>query len=182
MSTKKVARSESAAPGEALSYDEIAARMQQALDTIASLIPSVPMIMGNTVSYIRQRLGVSPTVIARAATAAEESSLLRGLMDVADTRDMLDMETALRPVFKRMNLVNEDLRLALEARQAKCGAEAMNVYAAAKRLAAGQGAPEIATHLDQIREVMPKGKGPRKKKQTTAPLAASGESQPDEKQ
>jgi hypothetical protein len=177
MSNKKVARSELGAPGEALSYDEIAARMQGALDTIASLIPSVPMIMGNTVSYIRQRLGVSPTVIARTATAAEESALLRSLMDVADARDMLDMEKALRPVFQRMNMVNEDLRLALDARRAKCGAEAMNVYAAAKRLAARPGAPEIAPHLDQIKDVMPKGKGPRKKKQTMAPPAASGESQ-----
>lgn len=181
MSNKNVAQSDSAAPGEALSYDEIAARMQQALDTISSLIPSVPMTMETTVSYIRQRLGVSPKVIDRAATAAEESSLLRGLMDVADTRDMLDMEKALRPVFQRMNLVNEDLRLALEARQAKCGAEAMNVYAAAKRLAAGQGAHAIVPHVDQIKEVMPKGKGPRKKKQTTAPPPASGEA-PDEKQ
>ena len=75
-----------------------------------------------------------------------------------------------------MNLVNEDLRLALEARRAKCGAQAMNVYAAAKRLAAGQGAPGIATHVDQIKEFMPKGKGPQKKKKpTTAPPAASGE-------
>ena len=98
-----------------------------------------------------------------------------GLMDVADTRDMLDMENALRPVFKRMNLVNEDLRLALEARRAKCGAEAMNVYAAAKRLAAGQRAPGIATRVDQMREVMPQGKGPRKKKLTTEPAPASGE-------
>lgn len=174
MSNKKVAQSDSAAPGEALSYDEIAARMQGALDTIASLIPSVPMTIGTTVSYIRHRLGVSIKVIDRTATAAEESSLLRGLMDVVDTRDMLDMARALRPVFKRMNMVNEDLRLALEARQAKCGAEAMNVYATAKRLAAGPGAPEIASHLDQIKEVMPKGKGPRKKKPTTEP-PASGE-------
>ena len=166
---KSVTRSDSPVPVATLSYDEIAARMQQALDTIASLVPRAPMTLGTTRPYIRQRLGVSPPVIAAAATAAEEESSLRGLMDLADTRDMLAMEWALRPVFDRMNMVGEDMRLVLDARRAKSGAQAMNVYAAAKRVAAGQGGASVATHVDQIKALMPKGKGPRRKKATTPP-------------
>ena len=102
-------------------------------------------------------------------------------MDLADTRDMLAMERALRPIFDRMNVVNGDLRLALDARRAKCGAEAMNVYAAAKRLAVGQGGWTAAIHVDRIKALMPKGKGPRRKKAATEPPPVSGELQPDEK-
>src|SRR5258708_40146321 len=67
---KSVTQSDSPMPAPSLSYDEIAARMRQALDTIDSLIPPVSMTMETTVPYIRQRVGVSPEVIGRAAGAA----------------------------------------------------------------------------------------------------------------
>ncbi len=168
---KSVTQSDSAVPEPSLSYDEIAARMRQALDTIDSLIPAISMTMETTVPYIRQRVGVSPEVIALAAVAAETSPSLQSLMDLPDTRDMLAMERALRPVFAFMNLVNESLRLSLDFRRAKSGAEAMNVYAAAKRLAAGQGHPEAAYHVDTIKAAMPKGKGRRRKPKAEPPPA-----------
>ncbi len=165
---KSVTQSDSAVPEPSLSYDEIAARMRQALDTIDSLIPTVSLTLD--LRYIRQRVGVSPEVIAKAAVAAETSPSLQSLMDLPDTRDMLAMERALRPVFAFMNLVNENLRLALDYRRAKCGAEAMNVYAAAKRLAAGRH-PEVAYHVDTIKAIMPKGKGRRRKPKAEPPPA-----------
>jgi hypothetical protein len=170
---ESVAQNESPVPAGP-SYDEAAARMQQALDTIASLIPIVQLTMSDTVSYIRQRLGVGLAEINQAATAAETTPSLASLMDVADARDMLAMHEALRPVLDRLGRVGWDLKFALDARRVKCGAEAMNVYAAAKRLATGKGGFLASVHVDRIKAVMPKGKGRRRKTATEpAPTAAN---------
>ncbi len=163
MTDKSVTQNESPVPGGPDAYDEVAAQMQQALDTIASLIPTVELTLSDTVSYIRQRLGISLAEISEAATAAENSPQLESLMDVADARDMLAMNAALRPVFDRMDRVGASLKFVLDARRVKCGAEAMNVYAAAKRLAAGKGGFQAAVHVQNIKAVMPKGKGRRRK-------------------
>jgi hypothetical protein len=163
MTRQSLTQNESPVPVGPAAYDEVAARMQEALDTIASLIPTVALTLEDTVSYVRQRLGISLAEISEAATAAENSPQLASLMDVADARDMLAMNAALRPVFDRIDRVGASLKFVLDARRVRCGAEAMNVYAAAKRLAAGKGGFQASVHVENIKAVMPKGKGRRRK-------------------
>jgi hypothetical protein len=177
--SKSVDQNESPVPGGP-SYNDVATRMQQALDTIDSLIPTVELAISDTVSYIRQRLGVSLAEIGQAATAADMTPSLASLMDVADARDMLAMHAALSPVFDRIDRVGWSLKFALDVRRVKCGAEAMNVYAAAKRLAVGKGGFLASVHVENIKAVMPKGKG-RRRKAAPEPAPPAATEPPDKK-
>lgn len=159
---KKVAQNDVSASGATLSYGEVAAVIEQALDTIASVLPRSPLKENSTIAYVRRRLGVSPTMIARAITASETSPLLQPFIDVTDARDALALREALRPVLDRMNGIAEDLKFTMEVRLVKTGGEALDVYAAAKRVAQSPtGAAEVAAHLQNMEDAMPKGKGRR---------------------
>ena len=166
---KSVARDD--APAAALSYPEITARMIQALDTIASLIPSSPLKDVTPVAYIRRRLGVSPEMIASAIATAEAVSRFQGIMDVSEASDTLALYDALRPVLARMKSVGEDMRLSIEVRLAKTGGEALHIYAAAQRVAQNPGEAEVGAYLQSMAAHMPKGKGNRRRKASaeTAP-------------
>ena len=159
---KSVARDD--APAATLSYPEINAMMIQALDTIASLIPSSPLKDVTPVAYIRRRLGVSPQMIASAIATSEAVPRFQGIMDVSDASDTLALYDALRPVLTRLKSVGEDMRLAVEVRLAKTGGEALHIYAAAQRIAQNPGEAEVASYLQSMAAHMPKGKGNRRRK------------------
>ncbi len=182
---KSVARNDATAT--TLSYPEMSATMSQALDTIASLIPTSPLKDAAPVAYIRRRLGVSPEMIASAIATSEALPRFRGIMDVTDASDTLALYDALRPVLSRMMGICEDMRLSIEARLAKTGGEALHVYAAAQRIAQDPGEAEVAAYLQSMAAYMPKGKGNRRRKtppETAPPSAdplplAQGEVEPD---
>src|SRR5258708_33611800 len=125
---KKMTQKEAAPTGASLSYDEIASVMQEALDTIESVIPRPPQGIHKTIAYVRRRLGVSPQMIARAITTAETSPQCQNFMDVPDALGTLALRTALRPVFDRMNGLAQDLKFAIDVRLVKTGGEALDVY------------------------------------------------------
>src|SRR5258708_30185566 len=82
---KSVTRNDATAT--TLSYPEISAMMTQALDTIASLIPTSPLKDATPVAYIRRRLGVSPEMIASAIATSEALPRFQGIMDVSDASE-----------------------------------------------------------------------------------------------
>ncbi len=117
------------------SYSEIAAVMLQALETISSVMPASELTQGLHIPYVRRRLGVSREMIASAITASGVSPRFQGIMDEPEARDTLALYDALQPVFVRMAAVSQDLRFTIEARVVKTGGEALDIYAAAKRVA-----------------------------------------------
>jgi hypothetical protein len=161
---KGMTKTEAAPTKPSLSYDEIAAVIEGALDTIESVIPRPPEGIHKTIAYVRRRLGVSPQMIGRAITTAEVSPQCQTFMDVPDARDTLALRTALGPVFDRMKGLAQDLKFAIDVRLVKTGGEALDVYAAAKRAARRDGAAIVASHLQSMVEAMPKGKGNRRRK------------------
>src|SRR5258706_4087525 len=150
--------------GDTSPYAEAAAKIQQALDTIAAEIPAIPLTLQSTRTYIRRRQGTKPVLIARAATAAEETPALKGLLDVAAARDNLAFNDAFGPLFARMDRINQDLKFQIDARHAQSSAQALTVYSAAKRLAEQvPGGAEVAKHVDAMKVVAPSGKAKRPK-------------------
>ncbi len=150
--------------GDTSPYAEAVAAIQKALDTIAAAIPAIPLTLQATRTYIRRRQNTKPELIDTAATAAEETPALQGLLDVAGARDNLAFNTAFGPLFARMNRVAQDLKFQLEARHAQSSAQALTVFSAAKRLAQQvPGGAEVAKHVDAMKVVAPSGKAKRPK-------------------
>jgi hypothetical protein len=92
--------------GDTSPFAEAVAKIQQALDMIAAAIPTIPLTLQSTRTYIRRRQGTMPVLIARAATAAEETPALQGLLDVAGTRHNLAFNDAIGPLFERMDPIS----------------------------------------------------------------------------
>src|SRR5258708_10833888 len=120
--------------GTASPYAAAAATIQHALDTIAAVIPATPLRQQDSVKFIRQRQTVKPELMDKAAIAAATSQVLQGLLDVPETRDTLDFNATFLPLFEQMDRIAQGLKLAIDARRAKSGIAALNVYSAAKRI------------------------------------------------
>ena len=104
----------------------------------------------------------------KAAIAAETAPLLQGLLDVAETRDTLAFSSVFLPIFERMDRIAQDLKLSIDARRAKSGTAALNVYSAAKRMSEqGFGGKVLATHVAGMKPLVKRGPG--RKKVTVAP-------------
>jgi len=71
-----------------------------------------------------------------------------------------------------MDLIAQKLKFAIEARHAKSGTAALNVYSAAKRIAQqGYGGADLAVHVANMKPFVKRGKG--KKKVTAVPPPAA---------
>ncbi len=173
--TRRVAQDDVTATGATVSYGELAAVIEQALDTIASVIPTDTLKENSSIAYVRRRLGVTPEMIARAITASETSPALQPLMDVPDARDTLALRDALRPVLDRMRGITENLKFMIEVRLVKTGGEALEVYAAAQRAARGPNGALVAAHLQSMEAAMPKGKGNRRPRPAAEPSTTTTE-------
>jgi len=157
------------AAGAVQPYRDVAAVMLQALETIASVMPRSELTQGLQMGWVRRRLGVTREMIASAITASGVSPRFQGIMDAAEARDTLALYDALQPVFTRMNAVGQDLRFTIEARLVKTSREALDLYAAAKRVAEDPDEVKVASHLQSMAAHMPKGKGVRRKPNTDPP-------------
>jgi hypothetical protein len=155
-----------------LPYAEAVATIQQALDAIAAAIPATQLKQQSTVKYVRQRQGVKPELIAKAVTAAQAAPVLQNFLDLTDARDALAFSDAFRPLFDRMNGIAQDLKFAIDARHAKSGAEALTVYATAKRISQGPNGAELTSHVANMKTVVRRG-GKRTKVTTVPPPAAA---------
>src|SRR5258708_25518984 len=160
--------------GDTSPYAEAVAKIQQALDTIAAETPTIALTMQSKRTYIRRRQGTKPELIDTAATAAEETPALQGLLDVAAARDNLAFNTAFGPLFARMDRISQDLKFQIDARHAQSSAQALTVYSAAKRLAEQvPGGAEGAKHVDAMKPVAPRGGKVKRSKVTTEPPVAT---------
>jgi hypothetical protein len=162
------------ATGDTSPYAAAVATIQQALDTIAAAIPTIPLTIGQTRTYVRRRQSIKPELIDTAATAAEETPALQGLLEVAGARDNLAFNSAFGPLFARMDRIGQDLKFQIDARHAQSSAQALTVYSAAKRLAEQvPGGAEVAKHVDAMKLVAPVGKKVKRTKVTTEPPVAA---------
>jgi len=118
-------------------------------------------------------LGVSREMIASAITASGVSPRFEGIMDEPEARDTLALYDALQPVFVRMTAISQDLRFAIEARVVKTGGEALDIYAAAKRVAQDPDEVQVLSHLQSMAAHMPKGRGVRRKAPLQPPEATT---------
>jgi hypothetical protein len=160
-------------------YAAAAATIQQALDTIAAAIPATPLRQQDSVKFIRQRQSVKPALMDKAANAAEASQLLQSLIDVTETRDTLDFSDTFLPLFEQMDRIAQNLKLAIDARHAKSGTAALNVYSAAKRISQqGYGGAELAVHVANMKPLVKRGTGKKKVTKATTPAAPSAPSTP----
>jgi len=160
--------------GDTSPYAEAVATIQKALDSIAALIPAIPLTLQATRTYIRRRQNTKPELIDTAATAAEETPALQGLLNVTAARDNLAFNTAFGPLFARMDRIGQDLKFQIDARHAQSSAQALTVYSAAKRLAEQvPGGAEVAKHVDAMKLVAPVGKKVKRTKVTTEPPVAA---------
>jgi hypothetical protein len=150
------------AAGTVQPYSDVTAVMLQALETIDSVMPRSELTQGLHIDWVRRRLGVTREMIASAITASGASPRFQGIMDASEARDTLALYDALQPVFTRMNAINQDLRFTIEARLVKTSREALNLYAAAKRVAEDPDEVAVASHLQSMAAHMPKGRGRRK--------------------
>ena len=158
--------------GTASPYAAAAATIQQALDTIAAAIPATPLRQQDSVKFVLQRQSVKPELMDKAAIAAATSQVLQGLIDVPETRDTLDFSNTFLPLFEQMDRIAQGLKFAIDARHAKSGIAALNVYSAAKRISQqGYGGADLAVHVANMKPLVKRGQG--KKKVTTVPPAAT---------
>jgi hypothetical protein len=159
----------------AATYAAAVATIQQALDTIAAAMPpKPPALEAAPLKFIRRRLSVKPELMDKAATAAESAPLLQSLIDVPDTRDTLAFNAAFLPVFERMALMAGDLKLSIDMRRAKSGTAALNVYTAAKRISQqGFGGSALAGHVANMKPLVKRGAGGKKKGTTEPPPAVT---------
>ncbi len=158
--------------GDTSPYAEAVATIQKALDSIAAVIPAIPLTLQSTRTYIRRRQGTKPELIDTAATAAQETPSLQGLLDVTAARDNLAFNTAFGPLFARMDRIGQDLKFQIDARHAQSSAQALTVFSAAKRLAEQvPGGAEVAKHVDAMKLVAPAGKKVKRTKVTEPPVA-----------
>ncbi len=165
--------------GDTSPYAEAVATIQKALDSIAAVIPAIPLTLQSTRTYIRRRQGTKPELIDTAATAAQETPSLQGLLDVTAARDNLAFNTAFGPLFARMDRIGQDLKFQIDARHAQSSAQALTVYSAAKRLAEQvPGGAEVAKHVDAMKLVAPAGKKVKRTKVTEPPVAVPTPSTP----
>ena len=159
------------------SYAAAAATIQQALDAITAVIPATPLTLETSIKFIRNRQHVKPELMDKAATAAESAPVLQSLIDVADTRDTLAFNTAFLPLFEQMDRIAQGLKLSIDARRAKSGTAALNVYSAAKRIAQqGYGGADLAVHVANMKPLVKRGPG--RKKKTEPPAATSAPAAP----
>src|SRR5260221_12137337 len=160
--------------GDTSPYVEAVATIQKALDSIAALIPAIPLTLQATRTYIRRRQNTKPELSDPAATAAEETPALQGLLNVTAARDNLAFNTAFGPLFARMDRIGQDLKFQIDARHAQSSAQALTVYSAAKRLAEQvPGGAEVAKHVDAMKPVAPRGGKVKHTKATTEPPLAT---------
>src|SRR5258708_19244596 len=158
--------------GDTSPYAEAVAKIQQALDTIAAEIPAIPLTLQATRTYIRRRQNTKPELIDTAATAAEETPALQGLLNVTAARDNLAFNTAFGPLFAPMDRIGQDLKFQIATPHAQSSAQALTVYSAAKRLAEQvPGGAEGAKHVDAMKLVAPAGKKVKRTKVTEPPVA-----------
>lgn len=164
----------------AATYAAAVATIQQALDTIAAAMPpKPPALEAAPLKFIRQRLTVKPELMDKAATAAESAPLLQGLIDVPDTRDTLAFNAAFQPVFERMDLIAQDLKLSIDMRRAKSGTAALNVYSAAKRMSQqGFGGSALAGHVANMKPLVKHGPGKKKGTKASTPVATTAPEAP----
>ena len=170
--------------GTTSQYAAAAATIQQALNTIAAAIPATPLRQQDSVKFIRQRQSVKPELMDKAAIAAATSQVLQGLLDVPETRDTLDFNATFLPLFEQMDRIAQGLKLAIDARRAKSGIAALNVYSAAKRISQqGYGGADLAVHVANMKPLVKRGTGKKKvtpvtpPATTTTPVASSAPSE-----
>lgn len=160
------------ATGTPLSYSDASAQALKALDAIASLIPTTPLMQGAPIPYVRRRLGVKPELIDRAADTVDATPSLQSLLDVAQTRDTVAYNDAFRPVLARLLAMGQNLRLEIETRHAKAGEDALALYATAKRLATRPGSADLGSHVAGMKAANRKSRK-RTKTTTEPPVAVS---------
>src|SRR5258707_15552531 len=104
------------------------------------------------------------------AMAAATSQVLQGLLDVPETRDTLVFNDTFLPLFEQMDRIAQGLKLAIDARRAKTGTAALNVYSAAKRISQqGYGRADLAEHVARMKPLVQRGKGKKKVTPVTPP-------------
>lgn len=145
-------------------YQQIAAEFNAAILQLVSRIPGY-----SDVSLVKSRRVASAEFVGMTMDAVDASGELQGVrqMDTADSRDMLQLREALRPVMSNILAVHKRLDLLLANREAKAGRAALAIYNIASRLALNPNNTHIAVHVEKLRNEL------RKKRVTrqTSPAA-----------
>jgi hypothetical protein len=133
--------------------EELAARIGDAIDALAALIPRLEAPHPSTASHVRGARTVSREFITSMIAAVEARPEVRilGTFDTDEARDALQFRDAFRPIADRLATLLASLNYTMAARNAKVAAEAMRTYDIMKGMARDAGGAPLVEHLEVLR-------------------------------
>ena len=148
--------SESGNPAQPFDYAAAAAEVNEALDTIAELVPKFLAAQENSTEFVNRRKNTPIALVEKAIATAEQHATVQALFDVADARDMLAFRQYFRPIQDRLKAAERDLGFSLDARLMEVGRKTRQFYAIAKSVVAHtSGVETLASQVDGMKATIP---------------------------
>jgi hypothetical protein len=151
-------------------YQEVAARVSEALDELLALIPNFVESHPTTREFIRTHQGVPIEFVATAIAAVEANPELQGFgwFDATQARDVLQFIEAFRPLLDRWDAAATNLRFTIDSQRAEVNNGALRMYAIAKEAARDPQSTTVAAHVGNLKRDLGRT-GVGKKKGTPNP-------------
>jgi hypothetical protein len=139
-------------PNPPFDYAAAAAEVNQALDTIARIVPKFQAAQENSTTYVRLRRNIPLPLVEKAIATAQQHQELQPLFDAVDARDVLTFQQYFRPIQDRLKAAERDLGFSLDARLMEVGRMVRKFYAVTKSvLAWTAGMETLASHVDGMK-------------------------------
>ncbi len=126
-------------------YQDLAATLRSALEAVAPQIPFWQAAHPTLRKAIRSGRSVNGKFIETVVAGVDSSPDLQALnkFDLAGAQDMLQFRAAFRPLVDQLLALSRDLLFTMDARQAKVGDQALQMYYLAKGLGRDIGGADI---------------------------------------
>lgn len=147
-------------------YDQLAAQVDATLTALLAPIGTLETSHPATRDAVRVNASVDDKFILAVLGAITETPSLQGLpFDVAQARDLLQLQTAFRPVADKLIALGSMLHFTMDARKASVVTAGRHVYLLAKRMAE----PPQGAAIRPFVQVMQRELGRRRPKKKAAP-------------
>ena len=149
-------------------YQQLAAEIQAAIDTIATLLPKLEESLTADTRQARRNLNVPDAFCHTAVNAVEQLPEINAAkkLNVDKCRNQLQFIEAFRPVYDKFEAVSRRLRHALWSNKASAATASLQVLRVAKAYASDNRSPAVAAHVAAMQRDLA-----RKTRMTKAELA-----------
>jgi hypothetical protein len=155
-------------------HQQIAAKLNAAIDEMLALIPDFVESHPATAVFVRTHQNVPVDFIATAIASAEANPevLAASGFDVTKARDTLQFGDAFRPMADKFDTAAKNIRFTIDFKRAEVNNEALQFYAVAKGSARDPRKPAVSAHVGNLKRDLGRTGNVRKKKVTPAPAPA----------